>query len=675
MALAILELGSYDEANLELRIDTGTNLYYQIKAGTEVRRDLGIDLVENVYVTTPMVRNAAGGDVLNSSTDISIPSQRFNRPNTYIQLFSYKNPERKSPAVSRAVRVPVALDLPVRSPSDYAASFAKSISGGTMQMNATQHRTPRRITCRTASLVHQASIDQLLGGVLKLAAPVVLEGLKATGGPVLNGGMTPVGGIIAQLIQMLLGSALGGGAPMSGPHSRSINQVGENRFSRPFIFGIDDALIGAAIGQLVQVLPQLMNAANQRRVDIRKADNQLMAGMVSDITRRLMLDKLTELQKQPQGAGSPAPEQIQQLMALLQQAPATPVQAAVPSPPSALQSTHAYSFSNRATLTFEMADAQEWNGGKYPLFAKSRNVLLKVRLTVGDPVPKTPLPKAILKVVWKDAADPSTHFEKIFKRKEVLPGALFECPFEAGELAHLPVGKLLTVGAELRWLTGKPVREIRALGSAEAVLVNQFYLKDAGKETGDEVELRDMKLYRSFWNKVWEAPVLDAAQGPKKYNWELDANCRYSVLLSASHDSNGFMEPKLLMAKSDPESLSQQAQGRMKAGLELSVAELNKLSTLWGAEPVDAVRLESFAGASFLDGHATEFVHHLKLKGKAGQRGMVWVIPVFRMFAFKLANANQVDGATGQVTAVSEEATHLPLPVAARVIGLKAKNY
>jgi hypothetical protein len=674
MALAILELGNYDEANLELRIDTGTNPYYQIKAGTKVRRDVGIDLVENVYVTTPMARNAAGGDVLNSSTDMSVPSRRFNRPNTYIQLFSYKTPDRKSPAVSRAVRVPVVLDLPVRSPSDYAASFAEPMSDGTTHMNATQYRTPRRIPCRTATLVRQASIDQLLGQVLKLAAPVVLDGLKATGGPGPNGGTTPAGGIIAQLIQMLLGSAAGGG-PLSAPHSRSIHQVGENRFSRPFIFGIDDALIGAAIGQLVQVLPQIMNAANQKRVDIRKADNQLMAGMVSDINKRLMLDKLAELQKQPQAAGSPAPEQIQQLMALLQQAPAAPAQAGVPTPTAAPQSTYAYSFSNRATLTFEMGDAQEWNGGKYPLFAKGRNVVLKVRLIVGDPVPKTPLPKAILKVVWKDAADPSAHFEKIFKRKDVLPGALFECPFEAGELAHLPVGKPLTVGAELRWLTGKPSREIRALGSAEAVLINQFYLKDAGKETGDEIELRDMKLYRSFWNKVWEAPVLDGAQGPKKYNWELDANCRYSVLLSASHDSNGFMEPKLLMAKSDPESLSQKAQGRMKAGLELSVAELNKLNPLWGSEPVDAARLESFAGAGFLDGHATEFVHHLQLKGKAGQRGMVWVIPIFKMFGFKLAHASQVDGATGQVTAVSEEATHLPLPVAARVIGLKAKNY
>lgn len=675
MALAILDLGNYDEANLELRIDTGTNPYYEIKAGTEVRRDLGIDLVESVYVTMPMALNAANSDVLSSSINLSVPSRRFNRPNTYIQLFSYKNSERKSPAVSRAIRVPVPLGLPVRSPSDYAASFAKPMSDGTTPMNVTPYRAPRRIACRTASLASQASIDQLLGEVLKLAAPVVLDGLKAAGGSGTNGGTTPAGGIIAQLLKMLLGSVAGGGGPLSTPHSRAIHHVGENRFSRPFVFGIDDALIGTAIGQLVQVLPQIMNAANQKRVDIRKADNQLMAGMVSDINKRLMLDKLAELQKQSQAAGSPAPEQIQQLIALLQQTPAAPAQAALPTPTAVQQSTRAYSFSNRATLTFEMAAGQEWNGRKYPLFAKDRNVLLKVRLTVGAPIPKTSLPKAIVKVVWKDAADPSTYFEKVFKRKDVLPGTLFECSFEAGELAHLPVGKLLTLGAELRWLAGKPGREIRALGSAEAVLVNQFYLKDAGKETGDEVELRDMKLYRSFWNKVWEAPVLDAAQGPKKYNWELDANCKYSVLLSASHDSNGFMEPKLLMAKSDPDSLSQKAQGRMKAGLELSVAELNKLNPLWGSEPVDAARLQSFAGAGFLDGHATEFVHHVKLRGKAGQRGMVWVIPVFKMFGFTLANASQVDGVTGQVTAVSEEATRLPLPVAARVIGLKAKNY
>jgi hypothetical protein len=329
-------------------------------------------------------------------------------------------------------------------------------------------------------------------------------------------------------------------------------------------------------------------------------------------------------------------------------------------------------------MTFETDPALEWNGGKYPLFARDKDLTLKVRFNVGSPAPKTPLPKAILKIVFKDANDPTAQFEKVFKHKDLLPGSVLECTFETGELAHLPVGKALTVLAEIRWLAGKPNREIRALGSTEIVMVNKYFLTESGTETGEEFELRDMKVYRAFWNKVWEAPVLDAAvktSAHKKYNWELNAICRYSVLLSASQASNGFMEPKLLMANPDPESLSQKAEGRMKAGIELSLAELNKLQSLWHAEPLDVERLEAFSTAGFLDGHATEFVQRLKLKGKAGQRGMVWVIPIFKMFGFQLANASQTLSGTGQVIAIMHEDTHMPLPVAARVIGLKAKNY
>ena len=70
---------------------------------------------------------------------------------------------------------------------------------------------------------------------------------------------------------------------------------------------------------------------------------------------------------------------------------------------------------------------------------------------------------------------------------------------------------------------------------------------------------------------------------------------------------------------------------------------------------------------------AGEFVYPLRLKGQASVRGMVWVIPVFKLFEFTL-NAVQKTDETGQVVSSSDETVRFPLPVAARVLGLKSEK-
>jgi hypothetical protein len=321
------------------------------------------------------------------------------------------------------------------------------------------------------------------------------------------------------------------------------------------------------------------------------------------------------------------------------------------------------------------ADPVAWNGTQRALFARNRELVLRIRLAAGEPAPKSPLPKAILKVVLKESANPAVRFEKSFQRKNVFAGAVMECPFSAGELAHLPAHRPIAVVGELRWRNPKTGRESRALGSSEIVLVNKYFLLEQGEAAGDEVELRDMKQYRSFWNKVWEAPVLDAARtdsGGRKYMWELDVNARYAVVLTAEHDSNGRMETKLLRGAADPESLAERIEGRLKAGIELSVAEMNRLLPLWGeAAGLDAERLEAFGAPEFLDRNAGEFRYRFQLKGRAGQRGLIWVVPVFKLFRFKLGSVVRTD-AHGQVLEAAGEETRFPLPVAGRVIGLKS---
>jgi hypothetical protein len=693
MALAILELVEADESKLWFRIDTGTNTHYQLKVGREVRRDSADEWVDDVYFSLPLQRNDATGGVFDAAKEISVPRGNFERGKSFVQLVSSKAGGRAH-AASAVIAVPGASFMP----SDRVAGLSTRFSGVPVMTDDTPPKNLRVLSNRSAPFARQASIEGLLGEIVKLASPVVLKLLQsapgAEAGSAGSAGTSSAGApaeLIAQILQSLLGVlSPGAGAATSHSSSLAISMSGGNRFLddnppmvRPFIFGIDDALIASLVGPMLQVLPQLMNAANQKRIQLKQADNQLVGGILSDINKRMMMDKLLDAQKAAQAQGPAAvldPEQLKTLADLLSQFPAAPPGAAVPAAVAPLSlpadAREVYAMSERAMLTFAFAPPAEWNGTAKPVFDRSRTLTLKPRLAVIGPAPKAPLEKAILKVALHDVDNPVVRLEKVFKLKKVLANSVMECSFEAGELAHLPHNTCFTVLAELRWRNARSGHETRALGSSELVLVNKYFLKARGPELSAERELADMTRYRSFWNEIWEAPVLDGARGGagdrKKYSWELDVSTRYSAFLSAAHDSNGIMQTKILGEADDPESMTLAVKGRMKAGVELSIAELNKLIPLWGGAPVlDAARLEALSAKPFLEGAAREFKYGFKLKGRAGQAGMVWVIPVFKLFALTLSAVTAVDDA-GQVNATAEEDIQFPLPVAARLIGLKS---
>ena len=716
MALAILAWIDADESNARFRIDAGTNTHYQLKFGRDVREDDGDEWVDDVYYTGPVQRSDGGRDVFRAPAEISVPLRRLER-RSFAQLFTWKDGD-KAQAVSEVVAVAGA----AFGPSERVRGLSLGLSGAAMTHNGTAaFLAARQVPNRGAPLARAATLEGLLGEVVKIASPVVLDLLKNVmagrgGSAPAGGGSTtaatpPAGGttasgapapaaptdMLGQVLQSLLGALSGTPAAagnLSSPTSVPMNggnrfANGAARYSTPMIFGIEDAIIAAVAGPIIQVLPQLLNSANNRRIEMRKSDNQLMGGIISDVNKRLMMDKLIEAQKAAAAQGPAAPVSADQLKAvadLLAALPSTPAgttaAAGTTAPPAgtvapqSLQAAPAdpHTLSHRAMLGFALEPGLSWYGTTKPVFDRNRPLVLKPRLTVAPPVPKAPLPKAILKVVLQDPTNPAVRAEKSVRLSKVLADGVVECRFEPGELAHLPPNTCLDVLAELRWPSPRS-GATRALGSAELVLVNKYFVKALGPETSVERELTGMVQYRPFWNKVWEAPVLDKVRGgdaPRKYLWQLDVNAHYTTLLSASHGANGFMETKLLQERDDPDSLSRTIRGRMKAGIELSVAELNKLIPLWsGGTPLDPARLEALSARPFLDGAASECKVRLQLKGRAGEAGMVWIVPVFKLHGITLS-AVTTTADTGQVTGTAEETLQFPLPVAARLIGLKS---
>src|SRR5215203_3560038 len=141
MALAILEFITSEKSQVKFNIDTGTNEFYYLKIGTSERERSGIKWVDGITAKTSLQKNENSKNLFNSSKDISIPSKLFNNESCYVQLFSFKNKEGKSPAFSSVLKIPIGLMNEIPEPGE----FTLSTSINEMAMITTNFNTQRNI--------------------------------------------------------------------------------------------------------------------------------------------------------------------------------------------------------------------------------------------------------------------------------------------------------------------------------------------------------------------------------------------------------------------------------------------------------------------------------------------------------------------------------------------------
>lgn len=701
MALSILTFLSIDKGHVKFRIDTGTNKFYFLKVGENFEERNGLKLITTITEKTQLKINERANGLLNSSDDISLPINLFSKKSCYVQLFSFKSKEGKSLALSRVIKVPMAL---VNMENDFGLSTSASLTQNVME---NIFLNPHRLIPHNGDnyqLSLQTSFEDILTNLVRMAGPIVmglLSGMQNNSSPISG---TPTTGTAAatspvSMLNTMLDAVINGlrnpaaalattglaaTHSMSNSFSTSFNAsrfsqpASVNNFSKPFIFGIDDALIASLVGPVLQVLPQLVNANNAAKLQNKQANNSLITGLVGEVNRRMMLQQFLDSQSNRAGGSTlPPGVNMEQLLQLLQQvAPPVAAPPAVVAPAVAASLSvgdYVSTLSTKTILSFETAGTKTFCEKELIVFQKSNAIKLKVKLNITEPAPKTALPKAIVKFVFKDAVG-KTLLEKIFKQKDVMPNTVLLFDFSAQELSSIPINKSILIVAEMKWLTTSN-REIKTLGSTEIILAENYFLKSQLKEEQDEKELTDMKVYRSFWNKIWEPPLLDKLNagndGYKKFIWELDANIRYTILLSADATSNGLMETKILKAENEFETLTEKTEGRIKGGIELSIAELNKMSTLWDKQmPLSPDKLNALKTDYFSKKNAFEFVTKIKLKGKNDERGLVWIIPTLQLNSLVLHKIKKTDEC-GQVTETEEETILFPLPKSARILGLK----
>jgi hypothetical protein len=730
MALAWLNVLNLGREALRVAIDSGTSRYYQLRIGRARSTRDGVDWVDGVYFTTPITPNDAGGSLLPATREITVPASRLDRGDSYVQLVTYKAPDGGGPACSDVVVVPGAPELRGRlarrdSPDQgmppmmptLPMAVSRSMSTAGNGNTAEPFQAARKIPCVQSpdSLAEETSIEDVLSGIVKVAGPVVLKMLGtdgASGGA--SGGATaganasdssPVTGVVSFLLKTLLAglqpSATTPTANAAAPANQTTQTnppkdttkslsasmaLTENRFlaakrtewSQPFIFGIDDALLGTLAGPILNVLPQLVNAANQQRLQTQQADNKLITDALAQVNQRLLMQQLLAAQQKAQGDQAAQLAALQaQLQALAESSDKPKSQSLALSAPAAAPPAASATPSARATLAFAAADPLQFNGKPHLVFTRSHDAVLKVRFAVGDPVPASPLPRAILAVTLKGSHHPADWVKVEARLTNVAANSVQTITVTPADLAKLPANRRIAVIAELRW-PGTSGKAHCATGSTDVVLVDKYFVRERGATVGDERELTDMSRYRPFWNKIWEAPALDAVNrsgsGRPKSLWELDVNARYLVLLTAHEHANGVMETRLNASPSDPDEIRLTTSGRLKGGVELSFDEVNKLAGLFdGQTPLDADRLAALRSHAVAHAESGEFMTSIKLKGRAQERGIVWVVPIFRLAEFTLSAVQKTDD-SGQVVAVTNETVRYPIPVAGRVLGLRSQS-
>lgn len=739
MALALLRVDDADEHRLVLEIDTGTSPYYRIHLGKEVRREHGFTLLDQVHWSSPVHRNPTAGRHITTSTRHLLDPALVTERGMLVQVESLRDPSGRGPAWSRPLRLPLLAGAGLPDPPEVLAMSATpwpSSSGVPPTGPAHPLGTPvRTVPVRSARETYSrpASLEDLLGAVARVAGPVVLDLLRHGAGAAAPGGAVaaapggtaagatgtapadPTTAAVAALLQTVLGALTRTGSPLATTSSVDSRFGPRREHATPFIA---PALLAAApaigalagpvlesvVGPLVQALPQLLNAANQHKLESRRESHQHISDILAQVDRTRLLEQLiaartatptpgTDGAAPGAAAGPPLSEaDLAALVALLQAgatapaptgttAPAptgttapAPTGATAPAPtgtaaaPLSLAGTfgaHRTGRPSRAVLEHVVGPAVDRLGAPTVVFLRGRPLTLRFRLQVPPDGPAAPISRAVLDVVVREPGGAADLLVRQERLTDVRPGEVRSVALSAAEVEALPADTDLDLTAALRWPGSRDTWQ--ATCSRRVVLAGPQQVVGTGAQAGPRTELTDMTRFRSFWNRVWSSPSSD--DGGKGPMWGLDVALRYSVVATPSR-TNGLMETRLHAEPQEHESVRVHARGRMKSGLELAVEELNALLPLWpGEQPLDADTLAAFTAPAHLAGQGGDVVHRLRLEGKRDTRGLVWVVPVPTLRAFTVATVRETD-AFGQVLTVEPREVRFPVVEAVRLLGL-----
>ena len=715
MALAVLELdddgaAGAGVAGVRFRGQIGSNRYYVYAVG---RRDADdpADLLDPTFESRlqgPLPPAAMGRFML------EIPRDRLEREDRFVQLVSFRSPDRRGPAVSEIVEIPIfalgrgsgplrrggALMLSVVDRDVPSHAFAVEVGAESVpfQVRERTARSEAMFWGAIGSLISNAlpTIGGLLGGGggggLGGIVGKILPGL----GDLLKGGS---GGGLGDIVGKLLGSLTGGGDKGAGGTANLLDEVKKlvadpkvqetvfdflkktlgggaaagatsegKSLARPRTFGyamtrrqsLSEAQIAPALMALLPLLEKVLTPETIQAVLDQPAK---LTGAVADGIAKVGNVAIDAAKVENDWIAKFNPGiNDSDIISLMKGFPPRRVSALgmpVQTGGTGVAARDVpYRRVDSVQLNFTAGPTDTVNNQTRVAYLMGRELGLELEV-------RTPreIPDPTLEIAIKDAET----LEPLW-RTRVRPGALRAGPLPrpvtvpAAALARLPASEDYVVSATLFWKN----RAGRAIGTSRTMnltLVGPLAFDRLGPAR-PPVRLDEAGTYRSFWHKVWQASFGDARR------FELD--CKYYVTLDPARASNGRMESVVDLA---PTARTRRA-GRLKSGLLVAPDELAALAPRLGGRvlaPEVREALKTSEIAERLSHAARAKVEFAPKHGGAGDSVALWVYPEVQLQEVVFKRARDVD-ARGRVLGFDEQKEVMPVPVAVHFIGVSTAS-
>lgn len=729
MALALLKSIREDESNYIFKADIGTHLFYQYKIGASVRKSRGLSILDEVGFISPLFRVRRPKDqILRTDFVLNIPKYLFTRESGMVQLFSYKNTEGRSPAISSVQKIrqriaPRGESRELLLPINF--SLEKEIMENTIVHN--KPFTYKELSYGSGSFWE--SIMKVLPKIVEVGAPIV-KGLLSGGngsdgdaptgeggdnnGEILNAITALIQQIAAQkketstaasLSKEAFGTAMGFNPAMLVKLApilekvispETINMIGDQPAKLFKVIG-DAALKmrqqeinhleainpGVDNPNLMAILASVdfKNKAQSKYVEAKIAPALLAAlpALMPVIEKALDPKTIEALVGQPlklfEAIANAAQKQRKQEIDHLEA-----INPGVDNPNlmNILNSMSlsapvlkgiAFSFNPKIEIDFVNVTTIELQKRNKVVYTKDKVIYFPIRIKTNHPnPPNRPFEKAIIQLIVEDSDSMKVLLAKQFKLKNISLGSTIQdISISQEEMSQFPVNKDLKVEVSFIWKSKKTNKKIGTFKTHFITLINQYIFDRIGEGKGAPILMNDIVAHRSVWHKVWEGGFT------KSKRWNIDFDLKYFYLLNPNDKEPARLETKKKIIEDNAKGESEEpyrrkVRAKLKGGMEHTLELLNDTLPVFSLPKLEDEKLKALKTDAIKNTFNQAARAALEFKGQSGETASLWAYPELVLHDIILKKISDVNN-LGQVIQFEEEVIQFPRPSSIHFIG------
>lgn len=328
-------------------------------------------------------------------------------------------------------------------------------------------------------------------------------------------------------------------------------------------------------------------------------------------------------------------------------------------------------FSDAYAIAFTDVKMIPIGGKEKVVYDRRQKVHIPVTITSpkGDRKIQRQFPKAIFQVIIQDGHSMDVLLEKKFKLKDISVGTpVAGIVLDSHELKNLPLNRDLKLELSFNWRKGDTIEG--TFKNHYFCLSDGYVFQRSGKTIKQHFALNDVSRFRNYWHKVWEG-------GPETHErWKIDFECKYYYTVNRKDINIKKLETKKRIvndsASDGDKEYRRSIRGKLKSGMEVSLAAYNELLRLHELEPLSAAQLSAFLGQEFIKASATAARVSVAFKGRRGDTAALWTYPEGNIQSYILSKATTVDP-SGMITEAQEEEVFFPKFSTVHFIGTKSE--